>query len=75
MDDKKERAKLGYFVNLLPGFSFKSDEFSSNPSDLKLLRGANIGVNAIKWEDVVYWPNENSEQLHIYLLKAGDIVF
>lgn len=75
LDDKRKFVKLRYIVDLLPGFAFKSENYSLTPSDIRLLRGVNIGVNITKWKDVVFWPKENFEKLRMYLLERDDIVF
>ncbi len=74
-DNSVARAKLGYFVDLLPGYAFKSEFFSENNSDIRLLRGANVGVGSLKWDDVVYWSSDNDIDVEAFALVEGDIVF
>lgn len=74
-DNKSHRARLGYFVDLLPGYAFKSELFSESSSDVRLLRGANVGVGALKWDDVVYWSLDNPVDIEAFALREGDIVF
>lgn len=69
------QAKLGYFVNLLPGFAFPSESFSANESDVPLLRGVNVAPGAIRWEDNVYWPADQCIGLDRFRLTVGDVVF
>ena len=66
--------KLGHHVSILPGYAFASTNFSENPDDVRLLRGANVGVNEVRWDDVVYWPVADIPGLQRFQLKAGDIV-
>lgn len=66
--------KLGHHVSILPGYAFASTNFSENPDDVRLLRGANVGVNEVRWDDVVYWPVADIQGLQRFQLKAGDIV-
>lgn len=66
--------KAGYDCNVLSGFAFPSSGFSLDDSDVKLLRGANVGVGKLKWDDVVYWRREASDELDSFELRAGDIV-
>ena len=46
--------KLSYAVNLITGFPFLSTGFRHEPGDnIPLLRGINVGVDQIKWDEVV----------------------
>ncbi len=67
-------SKAGHFISITSGFAFPSDGFSHDENDTKLLRGVNIGVSRIRWDDTVYWPRKDGDQLKRYELKAGDLV-
>ena len=67
-------AKLGHHISILSGYAFPSDGFSYDPLDVRLLRGANIGVDTLRWDDVVYWPADDYEQLKRFRLEIGDLV-
>jgi type I restriction enzyme S subunit len=67
-------ARLKYLVDFLPGFAFSSDSFSKNSDDVRLLRGINVGIGEINWDDVEYWPNDKVSDYERYLLEPGDIV-
>jgi len=69
-----QSVKLGYFVDLLPGFAFQSKEFSYLQSDIKLLRGINVAPGSIRWEETVYWAKDDYTLLEQFQLKQGDIV-
>ena len=43
-------AKLGHHVSILSGYAFPSDGFSDDPLDDRLLRGANVGVDTLRWD-------------------------
>jgi type I restriction enzyme S subunit len=58
----------------LPGYAFKSELYSTNPSDLKLLRGINVSPDKIKWDEVAYWSKEKMAGLENFILKKGDLV-
>ncbi|MGF6465113.1 restriction endonuclease subunit S [Paraburkholderia youngii] len=66
--------KAGSDCNVLSGLAFPSSGFSLNDSDVKLLRGANVGVGKLRWDDVVYWRREPNDGLDSFELRAGDIV-
>lgn len=68
------RAKLGFHVDLLPGFAFPSDEFSRDSGDIPLLRGINVAPACIRWDETVYWPHDYESSLERFRLKQGDVV-
>jgi type I restriction enzyme S subunit len=70
-----KRAKLGLFVDLLPGYAFPSDDFSRDVSDIPLLRGVNVSPEGIRWDDNVYWSRAYDESLERFKLQVGDVVF
>lgn len=68
------QTKLGHHIDILSGYAFASEGFSSDPEDMRLLRGANVTPNAIRWDDVVYWPRDDIARLARFELTVGDIV-
>ncbi|MCZ8318807.1 MAG: hypothetical protein O9303_08340 [Silanimonas sp.] len=66
--------KAGFYVSVLPGFAFSSSGFSDDSADVRLLRGINVGVGEIRWEEVVYWRREGMDGLDLYELQSGDVV-
>lgn len=72
----ESKVKLSYAINLTTGFPFPSTGFRHESTDnIPLLRGVNVGVEQIKWDETVYWDSEDCEHLKEYFLKPGDIVF
>ncbi|MEQ8228171.1 MAG: restriction endonuclease subunit S [Rhodospirillales bacterium] len=67
-------SKLGHHVKILPGYAFASTSFSTDEVDIRLLRGANVSPGRIRWDDVVYWPQEDTDGLDRFQLEVGDIV-
>ncbi|MCG6657786.1 hypothetical protein HOP52_08465 [Halomonas campisalis] len=66
--------KLGYYIDLLPGYAFPSSGFDHD-TGVRLLRGVNVSVGSTRWDDVVYWPyDEKIRGLDEYWLKEGDLV-
>jgi type I restriction enzyme S subunit len=70
-----KEVRLGYYVDLLPGYAFPSSDFSYDAEDIRLLRGVNVSTGITRWEDVVYWPRSDVDRFHRYQLHEGDIVF
>lgn len=66
--------KLGHFIDVLSGFAFPSAGFT-NDDGIKLLRGINVGIGSVRWDEVVSWPISKIKGLEQYFLQDGDIVF
>jgi len=69
-----KRIKLKHCIDLLPGFAFKSSSYSTNNEDIPLLRGININLGIIRWDDIVYWFQNKLNGFSKYLLEENDIV-
>ena len=65
---------LRQVTNVLTGFPFKSDGYSSDESDVPLLRGVNVNPSKISWNEVVYWPKDKESGLAEYRLQEDDLV-
>ena len=59
-------------VDMLSGFAFKSSDFVQD-GEYRLLRGINLGVGEVRWDDTVY-VNNIPDKLSIYQLKKGDVL-
>ena len=66
--------RCGFYVSILSGFAFPSSGFKSNEEGVRLLRGVNVGVGKIRWDDTVSWCREESDGLDDFVLKVGDLV-
>ncbi len=69
-----EVTRLGRVVDLITGFPFKSEGFTQEEEDIKLLRGINISPGRLRWNDVVYWSSADSRKYAAFDLRVGDIV-
>ena len=69
-----EIAQLGRLIDLLTGFPFKSEGFTQDADDIRLLRGANIAPGKVRWNDIVRWPIRDRPSYLSFELHAGDIV-
>lgn len=65
--------KLGYNLDILSGYAFPSSGFKEN--GVKLLRGINVSIGAVRWDEAVYWSEEKTKNLEQYYLNADDVVF
>ena len=64
---------IGRHVDILPGFAFPSSLFNQDKG-IKLLRGINLGVNCVKWDECIYYDENITENLKIFFLKKNDII-
>jgi len=69
-----EVRRLGHLIALLTGFPFKSEGFTQDPDDIRLLRGVNISPGKIRWNDVVMWRESDRHNYSVFELCVGDIV-
>lgn len=69
-----KQSEVGEHVDLLSGFPFKSDQYSDDTDDIRLLRGDNIGQGHLRWREAKRWDRAQYDQLEKYHLKAGDFV-
>ena len=66
--------QLGRLIKLLTGFPFKSDGFTQDADDIRLLRGVNIVPGKVRWNDIVRWRISDRLSYLSFELHAGDIV-
>ncbi len=59
-------------INMLPGYAFKSKEFLPE-GKYRLLRGINLGVGCLRWDDTAYF-NDIPAELEAYKLFDGDVL-
>ena len=67
-----EWVRLGTVIDMLSGFAFKSTDFRKD-GRYRLLRGINLGVGNIRWNDTVY-IDEISDKLKAYQILNGDVL-
>ena len=67
--------RLGYYVDLLPGYAFPSEQFSHDADDVRLLRGVNVSPDGVRWDDAAVWPVAEATRFTDYQLRQGDLVF
>ncbi len=66
--------RCGFHLSVLSGFAFPSEGFTQDDGATRLLRGINVGVSRLKWEEPVYWHRGEGDGLAIYELRADDLV-
>jgi type I restriction enzyme S subunit len=66
--------KCGFYLTILSGFAFPSSGFTEDENDTKLLRGINVGVFGLKWEETAYWHRTPGDRFDAYEMRTGDIV-
>ena len=66
--------KLGRHAEIQPGFAFKSERFTDDPSDVALVKGENVQQGFIDWDASKYWPAGDADTLRNFELRVGDVV-
>jgi type I restriction enzyme S subunit len=66
--------KCGFYISILSGFAFPSTGFTDDENDTKLLRGINVGVQQLKWDETVYWRRVEDDGLDIYEMVTIQVV-
>lgn len=66
--------KLGYSFESLMGFAFKSEDFTHDSEDIRLLRGTNVGIGELTWDDTVRVAHGSDGTDPAYELAEGDLV-
>ncbi|WP_417522303.1 restriction endonuclease subunit S [Marinobacter sp.] len=61
-------------IDLLSGYPFKSDEYTVELEDIKILRGDNIEPGALRWRDARRWPRAEYDKLKKFQLHTGDFI-
>lgn len=69
-----QKTPLKNHIDFLTGFPFKSEGYTDNLTDIKLLCGDNIAQGRLRWDTVKRWPRVDKEKYGRYLLKEGDVV-
>lgn len=68
------RVKLADYVNLLAGFAFKSQRFTSDPADVSLVKGENVSQGSILWDIAKRWPACDWSSMEKFQLRTGDVI-
>lgn len=71
---KLVKSSLRNHIDFLTGFPFKSQGYSQNSTDIKLMCGDNIGQGFVRWDTVKRWPSSDAEEYERYLLEENDVV-
>lgn len=66
--------RVGRLVDLLPGFAFSSDLFSTDASGVRLLRGINVAPGRTRWDETVYLEPSRVREVQRFALTVGDLV-
>lgn len=69
-----EKCPADNYIDLLTGFAFKSNDYSSNENAIHLCGGLIITPTGIDWEKANYWRRDKLEGLERYYIVEGDIV-
>ena len=68
------KVSLGDKVKIQTGHPFESDQYTEDPEDIRLLRGANISQGRLDWGNEKRWPASGLREVEEYLLDPGDVI-
>lgn len=68
------KVKLADCVSLQAGFAFKSEQFTTNPSDVALVKGENVSQGCVLWEKSKRWPVSDWSKMEKFHLLPQDVV-
>ncbi len=66
--------RLGDVVDLVTGFPFESQHYTTDPTAPRLLRGDNVGQGVLRWDGAKRWPASGMGDLDSYWLSEGDVI-
>jgi type I restriction enzyme, S subunit len=66
--------KLETYVEIQPGYAFKSSRFLDDETQVPLVKGDNLQQGYIQWEEAKYWSYEDYDALRKFHLYPGDII-
>ena len=66
--------RLGDVADMLTGYPFKSDQYTSDKSGIRLIRGDNIVQGSLRWDGVKRWPASQATAFAAYELAPNDVV-
>lgn len=69
-----QSARLGNVADMLTGYPFKSDQYTSDGSGIRLIRGDNIVQGCLRWDGVKRWPASQAAAHANYALAPNDVV-
>jgi type I restriction enzyme, S subunit len=69
-----ETKTVDQVANVLSGYAFKSEEYSSDINDIKICGGLIVYPNYIDWDKANYWPKNKTKGIEKYWLLEGDII-
>jgi type I restriction enzyme S subunit len=73
-DPLVSRVPLSRVVDLLPGYSYSSGAFLDEPGAFRLLRGINVDVGRLRWDDTEWVSDSAASATDRFRLRAGDVV-
>lgn len=74
VDNGWHTTALGEVIDLVTGHPFKSSDYTTERSAMRLLRGDNIIQGELRWEGVKLWPSSQTDGLEAFHLEPGDVV-
>ena len=74
IDQDVSACPLWLICEITPGYAYSSDDFLYGDGPVRLLRGVNVGIGTLNWEETVYAADDVVDTAPQYRLREGDIV-
>ena len=67
-------SSLGDHCEIFSGYPFKSNGFTTEPEDIPLVKGENLGQGEVLWDIAKRWPKNDFEDFARFRLIPGNVV-
>lgn len=71
---KPNLTSLSDIADIITGFAFQSESYTSEPSDIRLVRGTNVGTGQFDWSETAFYPRSLTSHLEKFSIRAGDVL-
>ena len=72
--DDWQRANLAEVATVVVGPALKSEIYHSCNNGIPVVRGINIGTDGFKWEETVFWPEDECAGYEQFFLTEGQTI-
>lgn len=71
---KVESIALSGIAEVITGFAFRSESYTNALTDIRLIRGTNVGTGQFDWSETAFYPRGLTGNLERFSIGAGDVL-
>ena len=71
---KEGTLPLGNIAEVITGFAFQSERYTTGQGDIRLVRGTNVGTGTFDWSDTAFYPSALTSNLERFVIRTGDVL-